>query len=308
MERVLMRIAEVILAAALLGTYFVGWAAADVTDSQAYTLKPEAREELIAFVKEARDMVVKEGRDKALEVFNDPKGEFVRGDLYIFAHDFNGTCLASPNEPETIGKNELNSTDPNGVALGRNMLEVAKRGGGFSYYIWPNPANSGAQELKLAYVLKVDEGLWLGAGVFLNGPAPIFSNESREDLVAFVERAREFALNSTRDAALLAFNDRDGEFVRGNRYIFAYDFQGNTLALPFQPELIGTNRLDLRDPNDMLSVQGVLDAAKTESGFVYALTQDPAENMTPKLKLDYSMAVDDEWFLGSGIYWSRVSD
>jgi len=303
-----MRIAGVILAAALLGTCFLGSAAADLNESQAYTLKPEARAELIAFVKEARDLVLKEGQDKALGVFNDPRGEFVRGDLYIFAHDFNGTCLASATGPETIGQNELNDTDLNGVPLGRNMREIARRGEGFSYYIWPNPAHSGAQELKLAYVLKVDEGLWLGAGVFLSGPAPIFSNESREDLVAFVERAREFALNSTRDVALKAFNDRDGEFVTGNRYIFAYDFQGNTLALPFQPELLGTNRLDLRDPNDIPAVQAVLDAAKIESGFVYAITQDPAENMTPKLKLDYSMAVDDELFLGSGIYWSRVSD
>jgi signal transduction histidine kinase len=209
--------------------------------------------------------------------------------------------------PETIGKNVLNATDPNGVALGRNLREMARRGGGFSYYIWPNPAHSGAQELKLTYVLKVDEGLWLGSGVYLNGQPPAFSNESREDLVAFVKRAREFALSSAREVALKAFNDRDGEFVGGNRYIFAYDFQGDTLALPFQPELIGTNRLDLRDPNDVPSVQAVLDAARIESGFVYSISGDPAENMTPKLKLNYVMAVDDEWLLGSGIYWPLAS-
>jgi signal transduction histidine kinase len=78
------------------------------------------------------------------------------------------------------------------------------------------------------------------------------------------------------------------------------------LALPFEPELIGTNRLELQDPNDEYSVQAVLDVAKKGSGFVYAIYLDPAENMTSKLKLDYVMKVDDEWFLGSGIYWPEV--
>jgi hypothetical protein len=40
-----------------------GWAAADGNDSNAYTLRPEAKEELIAFVNEAKDFVLEEGQD-----------------------------------------------------------------------------------------------------------------------------------------------------------------------------------------------------------------------------------------------------
>jgi len=214
----------------------VGWAAADRNESNAYILSPEAREELIAFVNEARDFVLEEGKDNALQVFNDPKGKFVRGELYIIAYDFNGTRLARPFPlGGKMGVNVLNVTDPNSVALNRNMREVAKRGGGFTYYIWPNPVHSNAEELKLTYVLKVDDGLWLGAGVYLPGEAPIFSNESREDLVAFVEKARDFALNHTKDEALKAFNDKNWSFVEEKRYIFATDFSGNTLALLSTP-------------------------------------------------------------------------
>ena len=214
--------------------------------------------------------------------------------------------MAYPHELETIGKNTLNVTDSNGVAKVRNMRELAKRGGGFTYYIWPNPAHSGAEELKLTYVLKVDEGLWLGAGVYLAGQAPIFSKEARDDLVAFVERARDFALNNTKDVALKAFNDKNGEFVRGNRYIYAYDFKGNTLALPFEPEQVGTNRIDLQDPNGVYLIQEISDVAKRGNGFAYVIYKNPGENMTYRLKLDYVMKVDDEWFLGSGIYWPEV--
>jgi signal transduction histidine kinase len=164
-----MRNTEVISLVAILGVYLVGWAAADGNQSNAYILNPEAREELIAFVNEARNLVLEEGKDKALGVFNDPKGKFVRGELYIIAYDFNGTRLAHPYEPELLGENLLNRTDINGVAIGWTLLDAAKRGSGFTYYIWPNPAHAGAQELKLTYVLKVNEGLWLGAGVYLPG-------------------------------------------------------------------------------------------------------------------------------------------
>jgi signal transduction histidine kinase len=299
-----MRSINVILAFALLGAHLAAYAAADGNDSNAYVLNPEAREKLIAFVNEAKDFVLENGQDKALEVFNDPKGEFVRGGLYIIAYDFNGTSLAHPYEPEMIGKNVLNLTDSNGVALKRNMRDVARRGG-FTYYIWPNPAQSNAEELKLTYVLKVDEGLWLGAGVYLPGQPPVFSREAREDLVAFVERARDFALNNTKDVALKAFNDKYGEFVRGNHYIFAYDFKGNTMAT-FRPELVGTNRLEIQDPNGGYSFLDIMDVAKRGDGFVYAISQDPEENMTAKLKLDYVTKVDDEWFVGSGIYWPEA--
>jgi hypothetical protein len=74
----------------------VGYASANGNDSNSYILKPEAREELINFVNEARNFTLIEGKDKALQVFNDPKGEFSRGDLYIIAYDFNGTRLANP--------------------------------------------------------------------------------------------------------------------------------------------------------------------------------------------------------------------
>jgi signal transduction histidine kinase len=301
-----MRNTEVFLLVAFLGVYLVGWAAADGNESNGYILSPEAREELVAFVNEARDFVHEVGQDKSMDVFNDPKGKFVRGEQYIFAYDFNGTGLAYPYEPEMVGKNVLNVTDPNGVALKRIMLEVAKRGGGFTYYIWPNPAHSNAAELKLTYVLKVDEGLWLGAGTYLPGKAPIFSNESREDLVAFVENARDFALNHTKDEALKAFNDINGEFIRGNQYIFADDFQGNALAMPFEPKVLGTNNIDAQDPNGVYIIRELLDVAKRGEGFTYVIYKDPAVNMTKHLKLRYVMKVNDEWFLGSGIYLPEI--
>jgi polar amino acid transport system substrate-binding protein len=147
------------------------------------------------------------------------------------------------------------------------MLDLAKRGSGFTYHIWPNPAHSSAPELKLTYVLKMDEDLWLGAGTYLPGPASVFSNESRKDLVAFVKSARDYILNHSKEDALKAFNYRDGKFVSGYRYIYAYDFKADTLALPFEPELLGVNRIDLQDPNGVNVLQELLNVANRGGGF-----------------------------------------
>jgi len=148
----------------------------------------------------------------------------------------------------------------------------------------------------------VDEELWLGAGDYLPVQAPIFRNESREGLVAFVNGARDFALNTTQEEALKAFNDKNGTFVEGDLYIFAYDFAGNTLALPTQPELIGTNRIDDKDANGVEFIRDMIALAQSEGGFTYYLYPNPARNMTQGLKLSYVTKVDDTWWLGSGIY------
>ncbi len=290
-------------AVVILGTLFVGLAMANGNNSSSYILNSEAKEELVAFVNEAKDFVLAEGKDKALQVFNDPKGKFSRGELYIIAHDINGTILAHPYAHETVGLNRLNVADPNGVTYASAVQNLDKRGGGFTYFIRPNPAHSNALGLRLNYDLKVDEGLYLGSCIYLPGPAPIFSNESRKDLVAFVESARKFALNHTKEEALKAFNDPKGKFVKGELYISAYDFNGMRLAHPYLLETIGQNVLNDTDPNGVTEVRNRRDlAANYGSGFIYYIWPNPARSNAWELKLGYITKVNDEWFLGSGIY------
>ncbi|WP_218185160.1 hypothetical protein [Methanogenium cariaci] len=58
--------------------------------------------------------------------------------------------------------------------------------------------------------------------------------------MAFVQNASEYAEVHGQEAALREFNNPSGQFVKGELYIFSYDLEGTTLALPpFQPDLIG---------------------------------------------------------------------
>jgi polar amino acid transport system substrate-binding protein len=192
--------------------------------------------------------------------------------------------------------------DINDVAVVKNELALAKRGGGIMYLVFQNPIHEDREELKLIYLQKVDDNLWLGSGTYLSNISASFSEEDRDELMAFVEEALQFAHENGKEKALEVFNDPKGNFTRDGRYIFAYDYDGRTLALPYQPELIGTNRINAKDPNGVDFISQAIDAARVGNGFFYYIYPDASKNMTPALKLSYVVDVDGTWYLGSGVY------
>jgi len=286
-------------------------AASDLALNQSAYAVPIANEtsraQLVSFLEDARNYTLKNGNTEALKAFSDPKGGFVRGDMYIFAYDFNGTLLAHPYLHNLIGRNNLDLVDPNGVHIIKNLLEVAKHDRGFAYNIYPNPNKQNQTGLKLLYVLKVDDGLWIGSGIYLPGQVPLFSFEDQRRLKAFVDEARDYALKNGKDEALQVFGDPKGEFVRGDLYVFAFDFQGNVLSLPVQPNLVGTNRLEAKDSNGVAFTRDNLDLARTGSGQTYYLYPHPLKDMEEMLKLSYATKVDDSWWLAAGIYSNSSS-
>lgn len=135
-------------------------------------------------------------------------------------------------------------------------------------------------------------------------PAIIFN----ETLVAFVDEAVRYAQAHGKEDALLEFSNPDGSFVRGELYIYAYDFDDVVLAHPFSPERIGTNRTNERDAYGNLYSYKFINAAKNGSGFVRFAYSNPARNKTIEEKLGYVKKVDDTWWLGSGVYTGPARD
>ena len=261
--------------------------------------------ELVDFVREARDYARGAGREMACKEFDNKTGRFVRGDLYIYAYDFQGTNVAHPFRPDFIGKNKANLTDPNGVALIKDLADCSKRSEDFTYFIFPNPDHADKDELKVGYAANVDDNWWVGSGVYLSDVPAFFQSESRDNLVAFVDEAAKYAEENGREKALQAFNDRNGSFVSGNLYIFAYDFNGTTLSLPYQPELLGSKRMDAKDSNGIAFVRNCIDQAKRGEGYLYYIYPNPSRNMEDDLKLSYVRGIDNDWCVGAGIYASE---
>jgi signal transduction histidine kinase len=135
-----------------------------------------SNETLVSFVDSAVAYVKANGKEKALAEFSNPKGQFIQGELYIYAYDFNGTTLAHPVNPEKIGVNRLNETAGNVGLVIRNMSAMARNGSGFYRFYYINPAHNRTLESKLGYAEKVDDNWWLGSGVYTGPADPVLQN------------------------------------------------------------------------------------------------------------------------------------
>ncbi len=127
------------------------------------------KEEARAMIEKAAGWYQEFGREKTLAEItlagSEQRGAFIDRDLYIFAYDFNGLVLAHGANPKLIGKNLFNFQDADGRYLIRGLIDTAEKGCGWYYYKWSNPITKKIEE-KMAYVLKLDDSLWIGAGVY----------------------------------------------------------------------------------------------------------------------------------------------
>jgi methyl-accepting chemotaxis protein len=125
------------------------------------------RGRVIALVKQAVEHVRRHGVKRACADFNDPQGEFVRGEDYVFALAGDGTQLAFAPDPNVVGRNNVDEKDAYGKVVGREILKVARDPGfGWVDYQFANP-KTGQVEPKSVYVEGV-EGIVLGCGIYRN--------------------------------------------------------------------------------------------------------------------------------------------
>jgi methyl-accepting chemotaxis protein len=86
-----------------------------------------------------------------------------------------------------------------------------------------------------------------------------------------------------------------------NDYVFAYDFAGFLLVNPVKPELIGTNRLNERDPTGKAFIQEFIAMAKKGGGHVSYVYQLPQSTQWVD-KFSYASGyVPWGWMIATGV-------
>jgi len=106
------------------------------------------------------------GQEKAFAAFNDPKGQFVAKDLYIFAFDMDKKVIAHGADPDLINKDLMKVPDADSNYFMNTMVNVAKtQGKGVVEYKWKNPT-TGKIEPKAAYIEKVSDNVALACGSY----------------------------------------------------------------------------------------------------------------------------------------------
>ena len=147
------------VAACLLGLFLITVCMADYVGAKG------TAEEAKSLVDKAVEDFKANGKDKAIAAFNDPKGEFVKGDLYIFLFDADCLTLAHGANPKLVGKNIGELKDADGKYFMKGMAALAKKGGGWIDYKWTNPETKKIQD-KSSYVLPLEGGLFVGCGIY----------------------------------------------------------------------------------------------------------------------------------------------
>jgi cytochrome c len=134
------RLAILIMSAALLASALGGCGGDSGTAE--YT-----RRDVQNLVEKACDYAKANGKEKALKEFMNPGGPFVKGELYIYAYDFNGTVLSHGGDPTLVGKNLIGYKDPNGVPAVQVASDLARtKGSGWFTCMFPNPLTRKQQD------------------------------------------------------------------------------------------------------------------------------------------------------------------
>ncbi|WP_431856007.1 cache domain-containing protein [Azospirillum sp.] len=79
-------------------------------------------EQAKALVQEAAAYLKAKGPEEAVKAFHDPKGTFVRQDLYVFVFDTAGKYVASGANPKLAGTSASDLTDAEGKPLVQEMI------------------------------------------------------------------------------------------------------------------------------------------------------------------------------------------
>jgi signal transduction histidine kinase len=271
------------------------------------------REELVGFVKNAVAFARENGREKTLAAFNDRNGSFADGQMTIMALDYNGTPLASSLSPEiAMGRiNLINYHDPDGVATIREMRDLSRDGGGVSYTVAKGTSNGKVILIpKLDYAEPIDDTWWLFAGITAPGFEPLVAgnitgvmvrNHTRAEAYDLVNRAVTYAKENGKEKTIQEINH--GRFANGDLFVWAESFDGTILADPYWGDSVGKNMMNYTDLSGQKTTVVGLSALRNGTGFTHAMFPDTSGSSTvPVPKLLSMKAVDDTWWIGSGIY------
>lgn len=256
-----------------------------------------------ASAKEARamlDRAVAQLQQKSPEAsfaaFNKPKGEFVRGDLYVFVVGLNdGIMHAHGGAPEgLVGMQVIDLRDAAGKALIREMVDVAKtKGSGEVDYVWLNRVTNKVEN-KTAFVKRVGDNV-VGVGYYV-------PRSSAEQARSFLDMAVAEIAKAGDKAAFAQFNDSKGRFVRNDLYVFAVGLDDSRFyAMGANPGLVGTDVKELRDAAGKPIIQEMIALAREKgSGEYEYVWRNPVTN---KVESKHSFVRRaDGYLIGVGYY------
>jgi cytochrome c len=133
----------------------------------AFAQERATKEEAKLMVDAAVAHVKKVGPEQAFKDFTVDKANWAKKDLYVFAYNMKGDCIANGGNDKFVGQNLIDLKDPTGKPIVKELIQTASSSGqGWVEYEWAHPQTKKV-EAKASYVQKLAnyEGL-VGVGAY----------------------------------------------------------------------------------------------------------------------------------------------
>jgi len=125
-----------------------------------------------------------------------------------------------------------------------------------------------------------------------------------DEAVALVKKGVEFYKKNGKEKSLAAFNDTQGQFVKGELYLFVYSANGDGIVLAHgqNQKMVGKQLLDMRDPDGVYINRELNKIANSPAGKGWLNYRWPnSVTKAVEAKRSYVERVGDIW-IGCGIY------
>ncbi|WP_148625323.1 methyl-accepting chemotaxis protein [Aliarcobacter cryaerophilus] len=111
-------------------------------------------------------------------------------DGYFFVYDYDGTNIMHPINPSLVGKNLIENKSQKGIYYIKDLIEVAKKGGGTVIFDFPKSKDDPTLYDKIGYADGLQEWRWMiGTGVYVDNiekNIEIMHQNSKEKIASII--------------------------------------------------------------------------------------------------------------------------
>jgi two-component sensor histidine kinase len=169
--------------------------------------------------------------------------------------------------------------------------------------------------------------LFIICAVALGTVSPFLINQYKKSAIelrkAEIKRLVSFGLNSietyrqkyesgtiSKSEALKYITDEIRGFTYRDHaqenYLFMSSYDGTMLVQPYQPEMEGSNQIDLVDSDGVYIIRELIKQAKRGAGFI-SYRYPPPNSDEPQVKISYVVGLPElECYIGTGIYINDI--
>ena len=261
---------------------------------------PETKE-LVAFVREAADLVAKKG-ETSFALFKTPSSRWLNGDRYVFVMDMAGNRYVYPPDPENERVNIFDLKDLNGRSFGKVFTRpvASPRTEGWAHYLWSRP-NDVHPTWKTTFLVRTrapsGTEYIVGSGDYAMRMEKAFIVDMVNDAAAMLQKQGRQGYGLLRD--------RHGDYYFKETYVFVTSFKGLEVVNPAFPMLEGRSVINTVDAKGKAFVRVYIKTLQEQdTAWVTYQWPKPGETM-PAQKEVYvkKVIIDGEPFVvGSGVY------